>query len=139
MSYLFLYGTLISGHAHPSILVQLKRHCRDLGRAWAQGRLYDLGEYPGMVESGNSSDRVYGRLYEAVSHERHLITRLDRYENYFPSQPNRSEYLRKHVTVINQNTCFEAWTYLYHRSVRNLIRIKNGDYIQHRKNSNNRI
>ena len=61
---LFVYGTLQSqGAAHHLLVGQ----ATFLGSAWLQGRLYEVGGYPGAVLSDNPRERIHGELYRMAS------------------------------------------------------------------------
>ncbi len=67
------------------------------------GALWDLGEYPGLVEGGGE---VRGELYEV---ELATLAALDAYEE------EGSLYLRKRVALNEPR--LEAWVYLYNGSL----------------------
>lgn len=108
--FLFVYGTLMSnyrkGHTYLS-------DARFLGECTLNGyALYDLGDYPGIVE-GN--DRVKGELY-AISIEK--LPDIDKYEE------EATLYKRKMVQVVNKNhEIFDAFVYAYIKSVAGMIKI----------------
>ena len=63
--HLFVYGTLMS--AAKSRLgrgerARLFREGRSLGAAFARGRLYDLGRYPGMTDPHGPRELVHGEV-----------------------------------------------------------------------------
>src|ERR1044071_5082105 len=91
--YLFVYGTLRRGGGAP--LSKLLSERADLvGLGTFQGKLYDLGQYPGVIPSSNPADAVIGEIY--VLHPDHsLLPILDAYEDYQPDQPKQSLYLRQ--------------------------------------------
>jgi gamma-glutamylcyclotransferase (GGCT)/AIG2-like uncharacterized protein YtfP len=60
--YLFVYGTLRKEMNHPMYRA-LSRSAEWVGEANLQGRLYDLGKYPGAVPSKRVSDIVIGEIY----------------------------------------------------------------------------
>src|SRR5206468_11981026 len=60
---LFVYGTLRKQVKHPTHQI-LARHGSYIGMGVFQGRLYNLGRYPGGVASAEKSDRVIGEGYE---------------------------------------------------------------------------
>src|SRR2546422_685375 len=73
---LFVYGTLLPGHA-PSEMTAVCRRLRHIGPATVRGRLYDLGPFPAAVlEDSNSSLR--GELVEVDYHD--TWRELDLYE-----------------------------------------------------------
>ncbi|MDE3178060.1 MAG: gamma-glutamylcyclotransferase [Acidobacteriota bacterium] len=108
---LFVYGTLMRS-------LREKVGAEMVGPGTIRARLYDLGDYPGatLAESG-SEDFVKGELYELDDPDR-AIKILDKYEEYFPSEPRRSLFTRELVTVtLEGGKKQKAWTYLYNRPV----------------------
>ena len=61
--HLFVYGTLRRNHAPPE-LWDLMKSLRWIGKASAQGQLYDLGEYPGAVFNSDSRNKIEGEVYK---------------------------------------------------------------------------
>jgi gamma-glutamylcyclotransferase (GGCT)/AIG2-like uncharacterized protein YtfP len=104
-----------------------------VGQGTIRGRLYDLGDYPGVRVEGNSSDNfVTGELYQLRQPERSIRV-LDGYEDCFPSEPHKSLFVRDLVVVTlegGQRT--RAWTYLYNRPVNDARLIPSGNYRQSR-------
>jgi gamma-glutamylcyclotransferase (GGCT)/AIG2-like uncharacterized protein YtfP len=50
-----------------------------VGTGSFQGKLYDIGRYPGVVRSGRNTDRVMGEIYR-LSEPRRALEILDEYE-----------------------------------------------------------
>jgi gamma-glutamylcyclotransferase (GGCT)/AIG2-like uncharacterized protein YtfP len=77
--HILLYGTLRAGQRafeeH-----RLDDSLRPAGTTFVQGRLYHLGEYPGVILGG--SRRVLVECYEII--DRSVLSTLDRYEEYDP-------------------------------------------------------
>ena len=69
--HLFVYGTL-RGSGRASGLLDA---CERVREAAVQGTLYDVGDYPALLLSGN--DRVTGEIWRCPAD---LLPRLDRYE-----------------------------------------------------------
>lgn len=109
--------------------VQKKVEAKLIGEGTIRARLYDLGEYPGARLAGNTSDSfVKGELYRLRDPER-AIGILDEYENYFPSEPRKSLFIRELVAVMLENRATRrAWTYLYSRPVDDVKLIPSGNY-----------
>lgn len=127
LEFIFVYGTLRRNAAH-SMHSVMARHCRPVSEAYMQGRLYEVGAYPGAVESNKTCDKVYGELYEVLDSS--VFYFLDDYEECTDHHPKPHEYIRKELKVsfINQG-CIQAWVYVYNRDVSNLKRIASGDYL----------
>jgi gamma-glutamylcyclotransferase (GGCT)/AIG2-like uncharacterized protein YtfP len=116
---LFVYGHLRPGQAGHEQL-GLARCTQSLGEARIHGRLYDLGDYPGLIPGGE--DIVQGDLvgFEDPT----LWARLDDYEDCDPGQPDLSEYRRVETDLHDGRG--RAWVYVYNRSVEGLIPIASG-------------
>ncbi|MCR9144464.1 MAG: gamma-glutamylcyclotransferase [bacterium] len=148
---LFVYGTLRSDAQHPLHRV-IREHARDLGPAEFQGQLFDLGAYPGVIDSEDPTDRVIGELYEIVGDAQLLFERLDAYEECGPGFAEPTEYLREVRPVRlfasdsaanaaardgksnHQQTkvtaATDAWIYLYNHSLQKAQRLVHGDYLR---------
>ncbi len=95
---LFAYGTLMPGHSPP----------RSMSAHWPdriQGKLYDLGDYPGVIEGGTTEDVVEGFTLEFDADE---LSALDAYED-----TESGEFTRKLVTT---GAGHVAWVYVYTRT-----------------------
>lgn len=122
---LFVYGTLMreSGGRWPDSVEG--EYC---GRGEIGARLYDLGEYPGAVPSDSAGESVKGELYR-LRDPQSVLEALDRYEEYFPSRPDRSLFLRTVVPVdVGGGVLKHAWVYLYNGPIDENRRISSGDY-----------
>ena len=129
--FIFVYGTLrkalVSSMAHV-----LTRHCEYVSLGEIQGRLYDLGQYPGAIESLNLGERVKGEIYR-ITHPELALPVLDDYEECSDDYPQPHEYLRRKITVrLPTGEGVLAWVYLYNHDVSSLTRIELGDYVASR-------
>jgi gamma-glutamylcyclotransferase (GGCT)/AIG2-like uncharacterized protein YtfP len=125
---MFVYGTLRSdsGHAMAQLLSQ---SAQLLGEAFALGRLYDLGGYPGMVVTESVTDRVKGELYQIrLFRLRATLRTLDDYEACSPAHPEPHNYHRRVIRVSTSRTVVWAWAYLLKRSTTGLIPTTAGNY-----------
>ena len=121
--YLFVYGTLRSQMNDP-LHGLLEKHAVLVGTGSFQGKLYDLGRYPGAIPSHGKTDRVLGEIYRFSESQRTLEI-LDEYEGH--------RFKRKRVTIVQESgKSIPCWIYLYARSVRRRPRISSGDYIRYR-------
>jgi gamma-glutamylcyclotransferase (GGCT)/AIG2-like uncharacterized protein YtfP len=128
---LFVYGTLRRDTQH-ELVGLLARHARFVGDAAVGGKLYDLGNYPGLVYPGNS--RVIGEVY-AIDRPywESVISQLDEYEGCTPSDPEPHEYRREVVPVqLTNGETLSAWAYVLNREPRNGREIQSGDYLSWR-------
>ncbi len=108
---LFVYGSLRPGEARHRLLTG----ARYLGphRTGCCYTMYDLGEYPGVVEGGHHA--IAGDLYDV---DAATLVRIDEYEGY----PH--EYTRRLIA-----TPFgDAWIYLYRRDCPGAGVIASGDW-----------
>ncbi len=119
MTYLFIYGTLM-----PGLRLEAEMHgARFVGLAQIQGRLVDVGRYPGLLPG---DDSVVGEIYEVD--DAHLA-RLDGVEDMVPGDRAASQYWREEVTVLSGLLQGErVQTYVYNRPVDGCTPIPHGDY-----------
>jgi gamma-glutamylcyclotransferase (GGCT)/AIG2-like uncharacterized protein YtfP len=117
----FVYGLLMTGYPGFSKL-ELSTRSRVVGPARVRGRLYDLGDYPGLLTSDDGV--VLGELISVL--DPRLIDELDTYEMYDPGNAAESEYLRRPVLALDRSV--EAWTYVYNRPVTGFPIIESGDW-----------
>lgn len=118
---LFVYGHLRRGQVGYERL-GLAQHVQWLGEAQVHGRLYDLGDYPGLVLEGEG--RVQGELL--AFNDPVLWASLDEYEDCDPENPDASEYRRVEIELLGAG---RAWTYVYNRPVGDLALIAGGRWI----------
>jgi gamma-glutamylcyclotransferase (GGCT)/AIG2-like uncharacterized protein YtfP len=128
---LFVYGTLRRGfplHAHLA-----PEKSRFLGRGKIRGRLYDLGEFPGAVDSVSSADEIEGELFQLLEPER-LLAELDEIEEFDPAKPQESLFVRRMVSVsLPAQKETRAWAYLLAKKPSGLRQIPGGDYAEARR------
>lgn len=91
----------------------LEGQVRSLGPERIAGRLYHLGDYPGLIPGG--AGIVHGALLAFT--EQTLLDKLDAYELYDPENPDKSEYCRVRVNLLDSGK--SAWAYAYNRPVTN--------------------
>jgi gamma-glutamylcyclotransferase (GGCT)/AIG2-like uncharacterized protein YtfP len=120
---LFVYGTLRKQMSHP-LSHLLVRDARFLGLGIFQGKLYDLGRYPGAVASKDKTHMVTGEIYRL--HDANRVLRLlDEYEGHKFKRTQVGIYLGPHESLV-------CWIYLYTRSVAGRRIITSGDYVHFR-------
>lgn len=121
MEFLFVYGTLLDPKNQVAKFLQSNAELYDEG--YFQGKLFDLGDYPGAVESNNPEDKVYGSVF--VLKTETVLRILDEYEEAGDQFANPNEFIRtKTEIVVNKNEKLFCWIYLYNRSTENLLPIK---------------
>src|SRR3981081_4118668 len=107
---LFVYGTLMRGFDHPMAQL-LSRSADFIGEARCRGRLYLIKNYPGLVESGDPTDLVFGELYRLRQPEA-LLREFDMYEACGEGFKEPTEYVRRTLTVtLNDGAASEGWSY----------------------------
>lgn len=119
--HLFVYGTLrqsAAGSLGKPQRERLARESRNLGAATMPGaRLYDLGRYPGLVESGAASDIVHGEVVALTNPARTLLW-LDAYEGVIAGDPEGSEYARlERAVMLQRGSELSAWVYVLIKDV----------------------
>lgn len=132
MEYLpfFVYGTLLPGqpnfyHWGNSILTHETA-------VFNNGRLYDLGSYPMLIEA--PGETVVGALITVEpSPYQTILRRLDKLEEYDPQQPNQCSYIREKRDVHLENGRVQtAWVYIGQWQFQPAIPvIKNGNWVEY--------
>lgn len=109
-----VYGTLKRGCTNSRLL----EGATFLGEDSLTGlTLYNLGPYPGALAKPSE-----GVLVEVYAVNDQILQDLDVLEDFFPTAPNRSLYLRKKMGT--RHGC--AWVYIYNRPVEHHRRIYSG-------------
>ena len=124
-THLFVYGTLLSGI--PSSMSKfLSRKGELIGPATTEGRLYDLGLYPGFVPGEGGS--VGGELHRIDPEFAEMTWEmLDAYEGV-TGEPE-DEYRRSSISVRTaEGEAFTADTYVFLGDVAKKSTIPDGDY-----------
>jgi|ERR1044071_201107 gamma-glutamylcyclotransferase (GGCT)/AIG2-like uncharacterized protein YtfP len=132
-THIFVYGTLRRDPRHEMFHL-LAKYGRYIGEASVPGRLFDLGEYPGMVWPDDSK-KVLGEVYEIDPTQwEQIISRLDEYEGCGPSDPDPHEYRRELVSArLSTGEMLRAWAYILNRRPAHMREIPSGDYISWRE------
>jgi gamma-glutamylcyclotransferase (GGCT)/AIG2-like uncharacterized protein YtfP len=130
-SLLFVYGTLRE-FVPTDAGERLRRQSRLVGLARVEGRLYDLGRYPGLVQRRCAGEWVIGELYR-LRNPRLTLRALDLYE--CGPRPVPARFMREHaVAYLGPGARRRVWVYRFRGSVRAQRRIDGGDYARHRAN-----
>ena len=120
---LFVYGTLRKALNHPRREL-LRSQAEFVGSGSFQGKLYDLGNFPGTVPSEEPSDQVRGEIYALHDADR-IFRALDEYEG--------DAFRREKVAVRSEDgSKLRCWIYLYHRPVSQARIIPSGDFVNRR-------
>ena len=117
---LFAYGTLMTaatGALGAAQRARLNREAVSLGPATTEGRLFDLGRYPGLVLPGAPGTVVHGEVFALTDRERSLRW-LDAYEGIIPGTPGAGEYVRQQRPVdLADGRRLTAFVYVYQRDI----------------------
>jgi gamma-glutamylcyclotransferase (GGCT)/AIG2-like uncharacterized protein YtfP len=134
---LFVYGTLRRAVQAPAYsLFSDQADFFDHGSIAA--RMYDFGNYPGVILSSDPADRVLGELFVLRTAETTLQL-LDQYEGiHGGTKPWPEQYARVQQPVLSDSHgTVTAWVYRYLLSVEGKPRIAHGDYVQHLRGRKN--
>lgn len=101
---------------------------RRVGSCRFAGRLFDLGAYPAARPARDSSEQIVGELYAVLDPQ--ALAVLDEFEGFDPQHPERSDYLRERIALI-QPRAERAWVYHYRLEPDPALRIASGDWRAH--------
>ena len=125
VNHLFVYGTLMQGEVrHPTLVQHTDGEARE---ATAQGEIYLLGDYPGMLPSANG--RVSGELHR-LSDVFLGLQSLDRVEGFYGFNAENSLFKRTLIEVQVGSKTEWAWTYMYGSEIERHRLIDSGDWRQ---------
>jgi gamma-glutamylcyclotransferase (GGCT)/AIG2-like uncharacterized protein YtfP len=129
---LFVYGSLRSGLLH-SVYAYISRYFIFDGMGSVQGKLYDLGEYPGAIPCTDDYF-ITGELYHIAQTAEfdQAMEQLDEYEGLLVESGETPLFRREQVNVLFKNTTVIAWMYWYNGAITNEHRIESGDYVAYR-------
>jgi gamma-glutamylcyclotransferase (GGCT)/AIG2-like uncharacterized protein YtfP len=129
---LFVYGSLRSGF-HSSVYAYISQYFIFDGMSSVQGRLYDMGEYPGAVPC-TEDYFITGELYHIAQKEDfdRAMEQLDDYEGLLVEAGEIPLFRREPVNVLFKNTTVIAWMYWYNRAITNEHRIESGDFVAYK-------
>ena len=126
---IFVYGTLMEGLLQ-QVLPDVDRYIQKKRKGRINGRLFDLGDYPGAKPTTVKSKIVHGQIYELnPQFVNDILEKLDDYEEYDPQKKDESLYIRKLTPVIAEDGAIsKAWVYWYNKSLYGMTEIQTGDY-----------
>jgi gamma-glutamylcyclotransferase (GGCT)/AIG2-like uncharacterized protein YtfP len=108
-THLFIYGTLHPDRA-PREIADVARRLTSTGCATIRGHRYDLGEYPGVFLDPTASP-IEGELFTVP--DAATFAALDAYEDFRPSDPAGSLFLRVQTTATKPDGSLVAcWVYV---------------------------
>lgn len=133
--HLFVYGSLRSGFRSPAY-EYISRFFNFIGEAKVQGKLFDMGSYPGAVPASDDAF-IIGELYiiKDDSDFSWAIGQLDDYEGVNVESDEMQLYRRELTDVFVNNEVTPAWIYWYSGNVSGRPEIVSGDlieYLQHK-------
>ncbi|RYY33831.1 MAG: gamma-glutamylcyclotransferase [Sphingobacteriaceae bacterium] len=124
--YLFVYGTLLTTQNKFGLF--LAENSRFVSNAKIKGRLYDIGQYPGIVPDAGGS-YAKGKVFELSSEI--VFDTLDGYEGISAENPAPYEYARILLPVETESETLLCWVYLYNWPIDKAILIEDGDWMRH--------
>lgn len=128
--HLFVYGTLRQSIAPSREIRHLLHHETEfLGTATVAGRLYNIGNYPGLILTEDPGEIVSGELYK-IRDKRVVLNTFDQYEGSVEPFPKPWEYQRvKTEVTTDEGAKILSWLYTYQWDVKEEMRIPSGDYL----------
>lgn len=128
MEFLFVYGTLRD--PQNQVAQFLKSNADFYAEGYFYGKLFDLGDYPGAIESENPEDKVFGSIFQ-VRNPDAVFVALDEYEETGDKFPSPNEFIRKKIYVFDSNgKMIPSFVYLYNWPLERFKRIVSGKYIR---------
>jgi gamma-glutamylcyclotransferase (GGCT)/AIG2-like uncharacterized protein YtfP len=126
---LLVYGTLRPASGHP-LAQRLASLGVGRGSGWFEGRLYDLGEYPGAIAM-RGAGRVHGELF-ALGASHPLWAELDDYEDV---RAGVAAFARVGLDVWSDEAAafVSAQSYLFRGAVDGRRLIAGGDWFEVRR------
>jgi gamma-glutamylcyclotransferase (GGCT)/AIG2-like uncharacterized protein YtfP len=124
---LFVYGTLKKHGQKVDISIN-NLELRFVGYGRIEAELFDLGDYPGAIDTKSVGNYVYGEVYK-INQFNEIIKKLDEYEDYYPNDPDNSLFIRKITTVeMEEGKELIAFVYFYNQDVSGNKRILSGKW-----------
>ncbi len=127
---LFIYGSLLEADNEFGRYLQKYSTIYKPGKF--NGKLYDIGEYPGAVHLPNTDYKVYGVIVQLHNIEETLKV-IDDYEGFGDEQLQPNLFIRKLLTIQTQDRNVKCWVYLYNHPTAKLKQILSGDYLSYKK------
>ncbi|MBN4665988.1 gamma-glutamylcyclotransferase [Pandoraea nosoerga] len=130
----FVYGTLRAGEINDMTRAAQRHGIAApvyVGTATLRGRLYDFGDYPGMVLATSDADigRVTGDIYRIPAA---LVPVLDEIEAVYPGEAGL--FVREVRDVVCDGATYACIVYPVSASaVSQLSRIPDGDWVAYRR------
>lgn len=118
------YGSLRRGL--PTLVrLGIAKRLHHLSDCIISGTLFDLGDFPGLIEGEGT---VAGDLFR-LSDVR-AVQALDRFEGFDQRRADHSHFVRKKVRLIRPDEL--AWVYFYNGATTGRQKVPEGDWIAHK-------
>jgi gamma-glutamylcyclotransferase (GGCT)/AIG2-like uncharacterized protein YtfP len=134
---LFVYGSLRSGFHHPAF-EYISRHFLFVGNGKIKGLVYDMGAYPGAIQTSTESS-VIGEVY-VIKNENEFdwaIAQLDDYEGVDAEEDETPLFKRALTEVYLDNVKkTTAWIYWFNGDITGKPVIASGDTLQYYQEKN---
>ncbi len=122
---LFVYGSLLN--TDNEFAVYLNNNAGLFSTGKFNGKLYDIGEYPGATIDTDGNYKISGNIYK-LNNKLAALKILDEYEGFGDDQEQPNLFVRKSLPVETANGTVYCWVYLYNLPVEGLEQIISGDY-----------
>jgi gamma-glutamylcyclotransferase (GGCT)/AIG2-like uncharacterized protein YtfP len=135
MDHLFVYGTLLS-NAHDTLGAAMRTRLSNetgfIGLGSTPGRLYDLGDYPGLVEAKlRDRNLVAGEVLE-LHDAAATFYWLDLYEDVDPADPAAGLYRRvPQLAILSDGIGIRCWIYALNEAPAAGTLIADGCWLPH--------
>jgi gamma-glutamylcyclotransferase (GGCT)/AIG2-like uncharacterized protein YtfP len=127
-TFLFVYGTLLDERNPFGGF--LKNACTFYKKGKFNGKLFDLGEYPGAIYVPNIKQYVYGNIF-TMNDPAGILKMLDDYEGLGEIQPQPNEFIRQIIEVEAESKIANCWAYLYNMPADGHWQITSSDYMKY--------
>ena len=124
---IFVYGTLLD--AENKYGVYLRDNSKFHSSAKVKGKLFDLGQYPGVVLYPDGDDEVHGVLLQ-MDDPQTILNVIDIYEGFGDDQPQPNEFIRVLADAETDRGAAICWVYIYNHPLENIAQIVSGKYFQ---------
>ncbi|MEK9648253.1 MAG: gamma-glutamylcyclotransferase family protein [Gammaproteobacteria bacterium] len=129
LDYLFVYGTLRSDAFSASHRQLITTDFSLVSPATMRGKLYAIGDYPGMVEAQEATDIVTGEVY-SFDKGHNTLALIDDYEGCGPKSTKPHLYTRMRKKAhLRDGSSVGAWMYQYNFPVDDSMLIRSGDFL----------
>jgi gamma-glutamylcyclotransferase (GGCT)/AIG2-like uncharacterized protein YtfP len=115
-----VYGDLREGLNNHLLVAK----CQRIGLGWLTGfRMYNLGDYPGIIATNDESGRIRVEWYRVPDT---VLKELDRLEGFNPDSTQTSLFLRSPIL----SPYGSSWIYLYNQPLNNAPYMEAGDWVR---------